>query len=735
MKKIYFLTGMMEGILFAAMPPACAQERTNASDTLPTQTLEQVTITGQGERNYLPDARGVNLYAGKKTNVIVLNNASANLPQNLGRMAFAKIPGINLWDMDGSGSQMNIGTRGTDAHRSIEMNMRQNGYNTNSDMFGYPENHYTVPLQAVKEVQLVRGSAALQFGSQFGGMMNYLLKEGDRTKPFTLESEQTVGSFNSFNSFNAIGGTKGKLNYYAFYDNRHSDGWRPHSDYQYNAFHVNLKYAFNAKATLSLQYSQNDTRLHIAGGLTDAQFQQNARQSNRTRNFFDPTLRIPAIEFNYAWSENTRLQITTHGMIGDRSSVQFINTANVNDTLNTTLGSYNPRQVDRDFYHGFTTEARLLHTYKINAQWSGKLAGGIRFFRQETLRKQKGKGTTAADNDLTLVAPYGIDLQFNTVNEALFAEHVFQWSDRFSVTPGFRYEVIHSDLTGVINNATFPVAYKGQRTFPLFGLGVQWQASSSTQVYANISQAYRPYLYANITPADQVGVVDPNLKDSKGYDIDLGYRGQVSDFIDFDVNAFFLFYGDKIGKLTLPSGNASYQLTTNIGNSVAQGVEAYVSVSLLRALGSTLRTTEVRLYTSTAYTHARYTTGQLSNGSDNISLAGKRVENTPDWIQRGGLELRHRNIGGTLQVNYVSDQYSDANNTAFSATGLVGYIPAYTLLDLAVNWKFLTHYHLSAGVNNLADVRYFSRRINMYPGPGILPGDGRSFYFTFGINL
>ena len=73
------------------------------------------------------------------------------------------------------------------------MNMRQNGYNTNSDMFGYPEDHYTVPMQGVEEIQLVRGSAALQFGPQFGGMMNYKMKEGDTTKVFGAELEQTAG--------------------------------------------------------------------------------------------------------------------------------------------------------------------------------------------------------------------------------------------------------------------------------------------------------------------------------------------------------------------------------------------------------------------------------------------------------------------------------------------------------------------------------------------------------------
>ncbi len=199
----------------------CQAQNKIKPDSLPSRMLDTVTVTDNAGRSYLPDVKGVNLFSGKKTNVITLSDGEANLPQNVGRMIFAKIAGLNLWDMDGAGTQMNVGSRGTDSHRSIEMNMRQNGYNTNSDIFGYPENHYnTVPMQAVSQVQLVRGSAALQFGSQFGGMMNYVMKEGDAHREFYLESEQTAGSFNLFNSFNAIGGTKGKINYYAYYDDR-----------------------------------------------------------------------------------------------------------------------------------------------------------------------------------------------------------------------------------------------------------------------------------------------------------------------------------------------------------------------------------------------------------------------------------------------------------------------------------------------------------------------------------
>jgi len=705
-------------------------------DTIKSTLLGPVTVEGYPDRQHaLSDVVGMNIFAGKKTDVITLKNGEANLPQNVGRTIFARMPGVNLWDMDGAGTQMNIGTRGTDAHRSIEMNMRQNGYNTNSDMFGYPENHYTAPMQGVKQVQLVRGSAALQFGSQFGGMMNYVMKEGDTSKVFSLESEQTVGSFNFFNSFNAIGGTKGKVNYYAYYDNRHGDGWRPNSAFNYQAMYASIRFHFSEKGSIAFQFSRMDYRQQIAGGQTDVMFEADARQSNRARNYFSPKINVPALLFSYALSPSTHLQITSHVVWGERSSVQFINTANVADTVNTAIGSYNPRQVDRDYYSGFTTEARLLHHYEMG-KIKGVLAGGLRYFNEHTKRQQKGKGTTGSDFDLSLIGPYGIDLKFSTLNYAAFVENVFYLGKNFSVTPGFRYEIIKSDLVGVINNATFPVAYRGNRTFPLFGAGLQYQVSPGTQLYGNISQAYRPYLYASITPADQIGVIDPNLKDSKGYDVDAGYRGHLADFVTFDINAFYLFYGDKIGKVTAhASDNSTYLLTTNVGNSVAKGFEMYVSLSLLGPVKQNTRVTDVRLFSSLAFTHARYTSGSVNNGSSDISLVDKHVENVPDWMERGGLEFIHRRFSTTVQVSYVSNQFNDANNTAFSATGLVGEIPSYTLCDWSFNWSFLKQFHVSGGVNNLADTRYFSRRINMYPGPGILPGDGRSLYLSLGFKI
>ncbi len=282
MKKILLIIF----ILFS-LPIISNGQHKSEPDSLPAKILSTVVLE-ENRQQFLKNVDGLNIFAGKKSNLIKLNQGSANLAQNVGRMAFAQVPGLNVWDMDGAGTQINIGTRATDMHRSIEMNMRQNGYNTNSDMFGYPEDHYTPPMQGIQAIQLVRGSASLQFGSQFGGMLNYVMKKGDSTKKFSLESEQTAGSYNFFNSYNAVGGTVGKVNYYVYYDDRHGDGWRPNAAFNYHAYFATINYQFSKKGSLSFQFSRMNYVQQIAGGQTDAQFNSDARQSGRARNYFQP---------------------------------------------------------------------------------------------------------------------------------------------------------------------------------------------------------------------------------------------------------------------------------------------------------------------------------------------------------------------------------------------------------------------------------------------------------------
>ncbi|HNW00030.1 MAG TPA: hypothetical protein PKL06_11715, partial [Chitinophagales bacterium] len=68
----------------------------------------------------LEPVKGTYIYSGKKTEVIDLTQRNVTLSEKYGRQIFAKIPGVFVYDMDGTGNQINISTRGLDPHRGWE---------------------------------------------------------------------------------------------------------------------------------------------------------------------------------------------------------------------------------------------------------------------------------------------------------------------------------------------------------------------------------------------------------------------------------------------------------------------------------------------------------------------------------------------------------------------------------------------------------------------------------------
>jgi Fe(3+) dicitrate transport protein len=80
--------------------------------------------------------------------------------------------------------------------------------------------------------------------------------------------------------------------------------------------------------------------------------------------------------------------------------------------------------------------------------------------------------------------------------------------------------------------------------------------------------------------------------------------------------------------------------------------------------------------------------------------------------------------------------YADANNTETpTPNGQNGVIPAYTITDLTASYVFNKHVNLKAGINNVTNQMYFTRRAGGYPGPGLLPADGRNFFVSFGLTF
>src|SRR6202789_1729331 len=159
----------------------------------------------------LNDVDGMGIYAGKKSEVIVIKDITANTATNNARQIYSKIAGLNIYENDGgAGIQLSIGGRGLDPNRTSNFNTRQNGYDISADALGYPESYYTPPAEVVERIEIVRGASSLQYGTQFGGIINFKMISGVDTEKAQIISRLSVGSWNFFNTSTSVGGTINK---------------------------------------------------------------------------------------------------------------------------------------------------------------------------------------------------------------------------------------------------------------------------------------------------------------------------------------------------------------------------------------------------------------------------------------------------------------------------------------------------------------------------------------------
>jgi Fe(3+) dicitrate transport protein len=727
----------------------CLSYRVFSQDSLlKISTQSDVVVRTYQIIKQLPDSiYQMKIVSGKKMEIISLNAQQMDLSTNNYRQLFKRTPGIYVSEHDASGLQTSISTRGLSANRSWEFNMRQNGYDIAADPSGYPETYYTPTLDAVSKVEVHRGSSALQYGTQFGGMINYQFKDKLNDQPFSLENSQTMGSFGLFNSFTAISGNVKKWSYYGFVHHRNADGFRQNSQYSTENYFGKISYQLK-KGKISAEYSNSGYVSQQAGGIFDPLLQSNPDTSFRARNWFQVKWNTLSLQGEYNFNELSKLQFYAAFTFSDRNSVGFTKALTTLDTINTSLGSYNPRQVDIDHYVTQSSEVRYLKQYKLGQQLQTWTIGA-RFCNSEIHRLQQGIGTTSSNLDLTILPDnsgnlFQKDLLLGTENVALFSEHLFKVGKRLSLTPGFRSEYLINQLSGRSNNFANGIMeiQEKNRFILLGGISSNFQLYAKQRIkwslYANATQNYRPVMYSELLPSSTTEVVDQAMKDVTGFTSELGTKGVFMDRkgpITFDFNAFYLRYNGKIG--TYLVNNAPFK--TNIGDVVSKGIEAYVEWSFFNPFFKNAAASELlSVYVSGTIQDATYVTwnNPALAQDPTISIQGKKVEYAPSQILRVGLNYDYKGFSFNYQYSYTGSVFTDAaNSVQANATATVGQLSAYDIHDASVSYKFNKNYQVKIGANNLFNEIYATRRSGGYPGPGLLPSQGRSIYGTMIIKL
>lgn len=706
--------------------------------------LTPIEILAENERTFgierISSIRNFTLYEGKKNEIILLNRLTINTATNNTRQLFQGITGLNIWESDGAGLQLGIGGRGLNPNRTSNFNTRQNGYDISADALGYPESYYTPPAEALDRIEVIRGAASLQYGTQFGGMVNFIMKAPATAKKLSWTSRATGGSWNFINLFNSASGTSKnqKWSYYTYFQRKQGDGWRPNSGFEVNNGFAHLAWKPTKNHSLQLEYTHMDYLAQQAGGLTDAQFKNDPLQSFRKRNWFKVNWKLWALNHTFKINKHTELNTRVFYLNARRQSLGNLERINVLDfNQNRTL-------IDGQFSN-IAGEVRLSHNYTIREKKQAWLAG-IRVYRGQTRAVQGDADSTSGANFAYLHPDNveGSDYTFPNYNLSGFVEHIFRLSNRFTITPGIRLEYIRTQAEGYYRQRVFDFAgnvvsdqriqeqLDRQRQFAIAGVGFQYTAKPSVKWYANISQNYRAINFTDLRIQNPNFRIDPNLADERGFTADLGVRGHVAKLLNYEVTLFYLYYNNRIGQV-LRSSEAplfiDYRYRTNISASRNRGIEAYGSFDLARLFEAAPAEARCILFANVSVIDARYIKSEEPGIDNNF------VEMVPPVIVRSGLTLGGEKWSCSYQFNYTHEHFSDASNAILTATAVEGRIPTYTVSDVSAAWQIHPQWKIEASCNNVLNEKYFTRRAESYPGPGIIPSDARSFFLTLQWSL
>jgi Fe(3+) dicitrate transport protein len=692
------------------------------------ERMSTVTVEADYDREvegpFLPDVEGTRINAGKKTSSIDLRELPEISNDNY-RQVIATTPGLVL--AEESTPLLSIGYRGFEPHRMQYFQVLEDGIPIHADMIGYPEAYYTPPLDAVERVEFVRGGAALMYGPQPAGAINFVMKKPPTDTPFEFETMNLIGSFNYYSNFTSFGGTAGRLGYYGWYNHRQTDGFREaNSDFFLNAWSGTFALDATSDRRWYLNVTAYDEVHGEPGGLTLADGPNTVnydKNRNATSRFFD-RMRVSrySLALIHEWDISDRTLFTFRGWWDYYLRYSRRQRGGGFGTLPTGPAAQT-NSIETQQFYTFGIEPRIRHDWDWLDQ-THTLTGGMMLYNTYSPRTDgRGNSPTA--------------MQGRVLNQSnrytwyysIFAENKFQIGN-LSITPGVRLESIWQSVAETKNVARtaagLPLQDETLFNFvPLFGLGLEYKFTPLVAAYANVSQAYRPPIFTQAVPTGPNVAVDGNLQESFVWNYEVGFRGDPTNWITWDTSLWAIDSSDQIGTRTADNGNLT--IIENAGRSFTYGWDFSLNLDLVGLADAIFNQPEVapgaandgksfksevdvvNMHRSLVDTYGSLSVfnaltlmkGEFIGGPNE----GNTPQYTPDYVYRVGLIYNWRDkLKLAFLGNFNGSSYADDTNTPSR------FIPAYDVWDLTIEAKvYRDNVSVIGGVNNIFDADYYAR--------------------------
>lgn len=579
-----------------------------------------------------------------------------------------------------------------DPHEAQNVLLLQDGLPMPLDMYGSGGQYTAPPTPLMEEIEVISGGAALLYGPQPGGAINYRSPTLTPDTAFGGKVGLTYGSYNLLSTVNSIRGKAGKTAYWVGLQRKQGDGYqRDNADFWANYLQAKTHTFLDSGNVLKVGFQGYDSDFGQPGGMTRDCGVANAncwdgdgnnRSATREHDRLKIARALLSLGYEQRFSERTVLDTTLWGVAHKRySSTQ--NPATAFGTRPTGTTSAN-RQTDAV---GVNVESRLRHDWKMGENENTLTAGVLSYNNDSPAVGWTGQAPDSIRGDRTS----------RLLNQsrvlATFAENRFTFG-RFSVVPGVRFENI------TLSSENRLTEENRAETFNVFlgGLGTSYELTDDTQAYANVSQGFKPVGFATVlSQTSATLVVQGDIEPSYIYNYEAGLRGDTTRW-NWDVSGYWVQYQNQIATV----GN----ILSNGGSAHYRGVEASL--------------TRKDLIKSDAHALDLYANGNFLDAKFRGGVnEGKRPQYAPPaTVKYGAIYRNGEKWRSSLLATYVSSHWADDGHTANR------YIPSYQVFDLLGEVRLGQHWGVNAAVNNLLDKSYYSRIMAL----GILPTMGRNFY-------
>lgn len=531
-------------------------------------------------------------------------------------------------------------------------------------------------LANVERIEIVRGPAAVQYGSSaLGGVINIITKQGKEDQPFA-SVELGVGSDNLKRQKAAFGGAVGGFDYSVGFSNSSRDDvtvsgdrrWY-HTEINHNtAANVDLGYTFAKNHRIGLNYNYGDIESNLP------------TSSGGIRPYSDNTSSAYYSEYK---KKNTNTALTYAGSTDDK--------------VVDWSASYAKGKDQRDYLsYGYSN---IVRNESANAQvgYNGdlySLSVGV-----DSLEYRNSGGYTPTKSRMEDSGMY-------------FAGKLRLLDERVILSAGGRYDKYTNKKAGEASQDDDNVGGS---------VGVAWLPASGIKLRLNYAEGFKMPSPAQISGSSPYYAANPDLQPEKSKTWEVGVDAEWR-ALSASLTYFHSDWENKIIAMSVSGLTRPYQYQ-NIKAATLAGVEGSVRTDLGKAFEQNWNWS-LSPYLSFTWLGTR----ENGDSTQFITYKGKKddtLPNTPEWMFSYGLDYGYSAYKLKSRLNAVT--YGSLLTRDYSQSSYP-YIkrPSGTVVNLSLE-KELVELSGNAGaltlrgeINNL-----FDGRNEMYWG---YPDAGRSFY-------